>query len=44
MAMDHRLAGGMRRYADAEFLWLDFFRATDLHGASSLEAWIMLNK
>ncbi len=31
MAMHHSLAHGIRSHADAEFLRLDLFRATDLH-------------
>ena len=31
MSFGYRLVGGVRRHADAKFLWFDFFRATDFH-------------
>ena len=31
MSLVHRLVSGIRGHADAEFLWLDFFGATDFH-------------
>jgi Lrp/AsnC family leucine-responsive transcriptional regulator len=35
MAMGDGLARGGRRQPDTEFLWLDLFRAADLHGLES---------
>jgi hypothetical protein len=43
MAACHRVARGMRRQPDAEFLWLDLFRASDLLGVSSLAPFGLLS-
>ena len=38
VSVRHGFAGRRRRQADAEFLWLDFLRAADPHGRSSLSS------